>query len=1047
MKKQMKRTFDGCGFRLLLPKLQTKDGSFFVHQTIVKNFQSEDFMYNMKSAFKNKRGELFTALVHPGAGRLRAMERREYSLIFGAQAGGWPGGQLIVQIFNGTAREKTQVLYEIETENKIRIQSVQTKEMSAAEWASFVIPFAGKNKPEMSVSRACVKVSAKNENFQDASEIIARYINALETEIQYIRGRHEERYEITMGGALAVESGRFVYRFNINDPVRLAENTPVMIEISDSVQKGEVLECRGDQVTVVTGKSLGKSLCQGSLTAQSWKVLEALVKRLKWIQNHISQTSPIGRFLLEGPKLAFTAGSNFHIRKGQEAALDFSLTHPVSVIWGPPGTGKTYTMAKLALEGVHRGMKVLMVSHSNIAVDSAVLKTAQLLLNSPQINLPSRSCKTGLLPQGNLLRYGYVKSEALKQMPSICAQNCVLEQMPELQKQEHEITAYLQMLVQCGQDESAEYLKYKNLQKQLNDSIKSYEKALVEKAEIVGTTVSKLTMDPVFDGLTYDMVIFDEVSMAYVPQIIAAGEKATAHLICIGDFKQLPPIAVSAASTVLEKDIFYFLKIWDGTGTAGHPWMTMLDIQYRMHPDLADFASRHMYACMLKTALPVKLSASEKLKNLPWSSSAMVSIDLSGMDCACGFTKSGSRFNMMSGFISLACAMEMSLNGENSVGIITPYAAQARLIHRMIEDLGLKCLPSGEDSGIFCATIHQYQGAENDIIILDTVDCFPMQRPGRLLNSENTQRLNRLINVAVTRAKSRLVLVYCKNFWDQIQAQSVRTIGMDGTTGEKRRENLLYSLMDHILNGGKLVTKTQLCNFLENGRVMNNMAFWIHKKNGDFTLMTDWRQAMDVMQADIAAAETEILYGLPAGKFYQGSQEIFEKLKLSHKKGVVVRGIKSVFPVMVIDRHMTWYGCWQMDRFFEYKDREYPVTQWLGIRFDGRSLAKEVCTLVGLAAASNVDSAPVHDLKSFLEAHYRCPKCQAAITLKKKNKFFVGCTRCHYRNFVRGDVVSEYIRRHDIRCPIHHTPLEVCFEAGEMKVLCAQDHPVELDKI
>ena len=125
---------------------------------------------------------------------------------------------------------------------------------------------------------------------------------------------------------------------------------------------------------------------------------------------------------------------------------------------------------------------------------------------------------------------------------------------------------------------------------------------------------------------------------------------------------------------------------------------------------------------------------------------------------------------MMSGFISLACAMEMSLNGENSVGIITPYAAQARLIHRMIEDLGLKCLPSGEDSGIFCATIHQYQGAENDIIILDTVDCFPMQRPGRLLNSENTQRLNRLINVAVTRAKSRLVLVYCKNFWDQIQA-------------------------------------------------------------------------------------------------------------------------------------------------------------------------------------------------------------------------------------------------------------------------------------
>ena len=103
-------------------------------------------------------------------------------------------------------------------------------------------------------------------------------------------------------------------------------------------------------------------------------------------------------------------------------------------------------------------------------------------------------------------------------------------------------------------------------------------------------------MDPIFDSKQFDLVMFDEVSMAYVPQVIAAAALSKGKFLCVGDFRQMAPISQCPDSQLLKKDIFSYLKIIDGTGHMyWHPWLVMLNEQRRMHPDIAGFSNKYIY--------------------------------------------------------------------------------------------------------------------------------------------------------------------------------------------------------------------------------------------------------------------------------------------------------------------------------------------------------------------------------------------------------------------------------------------------------------------
>jgi superfamily I DNA and/or RNA helicase len=94
-------------------------------------------------------------------------------------------------------------------------------------------------------------------------------------------------------------------------------------------------------------------------------------------------------------------------------------------------------------------------------------------------------------------------------------------------------------------------------------------------------------------------------------------------------------------------------------------------------------------------------------------------------------------------------------SGIKSVGIITPYAAQAKEIKKKIEyfkDLY-------PDSKIEAATVHRYQGREMDMIIFDLIDCYPKEKLAPFLSGGHGTESMRLINVATTRAKGKLIVI------------------------------------------------------------------------------------------------------------------------------------------------------------------------------------------------------------------------------------------------------------------------------------------------
>ena len=94
----------------------------------------------------------------------------------------------------------------------------------------------------------------------------------------------------------------------------------------------------------------------------------------------------------------------------------------------------------------------------------------------------------------------------------------------------------------------------------------------------------------------FDVVIFDEASMAYVPQIVFAAGMAKSYFICLGDFCQLSAVVQNKTDNRLVRDIFQYTGITSAVeNNQGHEWLVMLDTQYRMHYEIANFVSKDMY--------------------------------------------------------------------------------------------------------------------------------------------------------------------------------------------------------------------------------------------------------------------------------------------------------------------------------------------------------------------------------------------------------------------------------------------------------------------
>ncbi len=113
-----------------------------------------------------------------------------------------------------------------------------------------------------------------------------------------------------------------------------------------------------------------------------------------------------------------------------------------------------------------------------------------------------------------------------------------------------------------------------------------------------------------------------------------------------------------------------------------------------------------------------------------------------------------------------------------TVGIITPYRRQRRLLSDTMDRLLKKYKMEDEDMEDDIVTVHQSQGREWDIVLFSVTDCFGEKHFTDTVY--NAQAL-KLINTAVSRARKMLVLVGDAEDWKGKPGQLISELFAVGT--------------------------------------------------------------------------------------------------------------------------------------------------------------------------------------------------------------------------------------------------------------------------
>ena len=867
--------------------------------------------------------------------------------------------------------------------------------------------------------------------FASVADFCQAYRMALSAEISFIRMTGGKHILLQEGKRIGRDNGQFVYLLESEDELNYPEGTPVTIWKGQSQISGKILNCEAFSVYLISELDLGAEVEMLNISAEACYLLQSVSERLMDLSLEPSEIAQ--DLICNGLKEIDYRNSD--IAKGQETAVRMSLEQPITFVWGPPGTGKTQTLAKIAWAHIDKGERVLMLSYSNVSVDGAILRVTSL--------------KNDVFP-GQLVRYGFPKDKRISEHPYLSSYNLAINNYPDLLKRRTQLQAEKKRLEKNDP-------KLIQVEKELNEirrELRAAESQCVRNAKFVATTVSKAIVDKEIRNGAFDVVIFDEASMATIPQIAYAAKLARKNFVCMGDFRQLPPIVQSSKESPLNADIFQYCGITQAVDQgSNHKWLCLLDTQYRMHPEIADFAGRSIYNGLLKSANGMTEKREKTVMAEPFAGRAMEFVDLSGTMSTCIKSSDDSHANVLSAFVTFSLALKAAQTQE--VGIITPYHAQSRLLHAMVRDVNeLEALPHA----IKCATVHQFQGSEEDVIVYDAVDCYRLPFPGALIASTAGRYADRLFNVAMTRSKGKFICVANGSF--------MRNKGMS--------ENLMFMQM---LKSYRATAPMSPEIIRPNDDLEKYYFDFVEKENQVDEFIKDWATARREVRIDIpdSPANSDINTTRIAQALAEAqSRGVKVFVRAESKKNLhptlkyfAVENHYLTDPIALIDKTVTWFGMPESAACFKIEGRTSAINNRPCIRFWGTHTAK---ILYGLLEMSQVmDQAKTVEkdaqgnlitdkLSDYVLAHKKCPVCGKPMQLKKSRnqKYFLSCSgypSCKHTEFVETEFVEEYFyhkgNKNGMLCPRCGCSLEAKISRYGIYVQCCggKRHKYGLDEI
>ncbi len=319
-----------------------------------------------------------------------------------------------------------------------------------------------------------------------------------------------------------------------------------------------------------------------------------------------------------------------------------------------------------------------------------------------------------------------------------------------------------------------EIARFNRLIAEIDERLKDVEKEIVSKALIVVSTLTKAYRDDNIQGRSFDTVVLDEASMAPIPALWVSASLAKASIVIIGDFKQLPPIVLSEKKETREwlgRDIFDKSGMIDKYRKKETPeYFVALKEQKRLPPQICSISNGLFYHDLV-TKPDFKLNDISLWYDEAWGyhKNYVLLVDTGSIKAwVTSVTRGGStsRLNFLSATICLDIAGRLLKKGRparndesepHRIFIISPYRAHSKLLKIMINEENLS-------NDVSADTVHGFQGREAEIVIFDLVVDQPHFKVN-LFMPQNDEALKRLYNVALTRAKNRLIIVgnfqYC----------------------------------------------------------------------------------------------------------------------------------------------------------------------------------------------------------------------------------------------------------------------------------------------
>jgi hypothetical protein len=640
---------------------------------------------------------------------------------------------------------------------------------------------------------------------------VAAFTRGIEAEIAALSGQ-SETFQIRLSGGEELGSSR--YSFDLPETSdRLSPGGDASLRTARGEQRVAIDRIEERRVTITAPLPIDLGATPFDLVVAPWFLYERLVQALAGLDpDRHSVELALTLFGKRSPVRAASPLRADHqaLDASQRAAVQLCADSNLAFLWGPPGTGKTASLTHVIEELLARDRRILLVSTTNAAIDQVLAKLA------------ARPWFARAVGAGELVRLGRSQEETfgaeladvagrleaarrrsidrlrdrvadaerrLREADSLRAaiasaavpQQSLFGAPARLHPAalsslfapaDADAVARMSAAEQAAAIErrSARLTRLRALVKQRItghlEALRHGEARIVNGARLVMCTLATSYLSPLLKDARFDVLVAEEAGMAPLPPLFHAACLCREKAIMVGDPRQLPPIVQSRDERV-QRAIGRSIFEVTAPDPARSDVVAMLQVQYRMHPVIGDLVGRLFYeGRLVHGADPARCDGIAS--RAPHPGHALVAVDTASRTTCERSARGASRVNPASAEVTAALAFAAVAESAGSIAVITPYAAQARDIRRLLAARRI-------DRSVECSTIHRFQGRECDVVIIDLVDAAPM-RPGLLLSgSAPSAEARHLLNVSISRARGKLVIVADLDYFEAAAPDGIVT--------------------------------------------------------------------------------------------------------------------------------------------------------------------------------------------------------------------------------------------------------------------------------